>query len=223
LIKLFELISLLVFNCVTPNDESRWITDKEQQMSIALNLPKNYTLAEYFALEEQLESRNEYYQGEVFDMVGASINHNRITSNLHGLLYLALKQNNTLELFANDMKVYIVETDSITYPDIVVIQTPPVFHEEREDTITNPLLIIEVLSKSTADYDKGKKFDAYRTLPSFQEYLLVDQYSPRLTHFVKQQEKHWLMQEIGTENGQCSLRTLNITLQLNDIYQRVSF
>ncbi len=192
-------------------------------MSIALNLPKNYTLAEYFALEEQLESRNEYYQGEVFDMVGASINHNRITSNLHGLLYLALKQNNTLELFANDMKVYMVETDSITYPDIVVIQTPPVFHEEREDTMTNPLLIIEVLSKSTADYDKGKKFDAYRTLPSFQEYLLVDQYSPRLTHFVKQQEKHWLMQEIGTENGQCSLRTLNITLQLNDIYQRVSF
>ncbi|MEN9847552.1 MAG: hypothetical protein RL368_292 [Pseudomonadota bacterium] len=192
-------------------------------MSVALNLPKHYTLAEYFALEEQLESRNEYYQGEVFDMVGASINHNRITSNLHGLLYLALQQSNTFELFVNDMKVYMLETDSITYPDIVVIQTPTIFHEEREDTITNPLLIIEVLSKSTEDYDKGKKFDAYRTLPSFQEYLLVDQYAPRLTHFVKQQAKHWLMQEIDAKNEQFSLQTLNVTLQLNDIYQRVNF
>ncbi len=192
-------------------------------MSIALNLPKHHTLAEYFALEEQLESRNEYYQGEVFDMVGASINHNRIVFNLSRLLGNVLLQHEMYEAFVNDMKVYMLETDSITYPDIVVIQTPPIFHEEREDTISNPLLIIEVLSKSTQDYDKGKKFDAYRTLPSFQEYLLVDQYAPRLTHFIKQQEKHWLMQEIDAENGQFSLQTLNVTLQLNDIYQRVKF
>lgn len=192
-------------------------------MSVALQLPNYYTLAEYFALEEQAESRSEYYQGELFSMVGASINHNRITSNLHGLLYSALQRSSTFELFVNDMKIRITETNSITYPDIVVIQTPPVFHEERTDTITNPLLIIEVLSKSTEDYDKGKKFDAYRTLPSFQEYLLVDQYAPRLTHFIKQQEKHWLMQEIDAENGQFSLQTLNVTLTLNDIYQRVKF
>lgn len=192
------------------------------KMIAALKLPY-YPAKDYLALEEKAEYRSEYYQGEIFAMTGASISHNRIVSNLNRLIGNALLEQDVCEVFVNDMKVWIFETNSFTYPDIVVIKPPPVTYEGRNDVITNPLLIIEVLSKSTQDHDKGRKFDIYRALPSFKEYVLIDQYSKHITHFIKQDAKYWSMQEMDEQTESFTLQAINVSLKLVDIYQRVIF
>ncbi|RMD86186.1 MAG: Uma2 family endonuclease, partial [Calditrichaeota bacterium] len=136
---------------------------------------KYYTPEEYLALEEAAEYKSEYYKGEIFAMSGASINHNRIVMNLSTELNTALRDTKC-EVFMSDMRLWVEAVQLFTYPDIVILCEQPQFYDDRDDTITNPFIIFEVLSESTKNYDRGEKFEFYRSLPSFQEYILVDQY-----------------------------------------------
>lgn len=181
-----------------------------------------YTPEEYFALEDRAEFKSEYYQGEIFSMAGASLNHNRIVRNLTVALSVAVQQQ-PYEVFASDVKVSIPESRAYTYPDVLLLREPPQFAEKRNDTVTNPLIIIEVLSESTKDFDRSGKFDLYRTVPSLQEYILVYQDKIQVEQFIKQGAKQWLMQEYDAADEILTFANVPVQLALADMYAKVSF
>ena len=181
-----------------------------------------YTSEEYLSLEDRAEFKSEYYQGEIFSMAGASLNHNRIVRNLMVKLSLAIAQQ-PYEVFANDVKVWIPQANAYTYPDVLLLAEPPQFVEKRNDTVTNPLIIIEVLSDATKDFDRSGKFEFYRTLPSLQEYILVHQDKIQLEQFIKQSEKQWLMREYTAEEILLEFANVPVQVSLADIYAKVNF
>ncbi|MES1025552.1 Uma2 family endonuclease [Gloeocapsa sp. BRSZ] len=137
---------------------------------------RTYTDEEYLNIEVTSEERHEYVNGEIRLMTGGTPNHNDIAGNLYVLLKLALK-GKPYRTFYADQRLWIADRNLYTYPDVMVVPRPLQLQIGRNDTITNPVMIAEVLPKSTQDYDRGEKFVAYRTIDSFCEYLLIDQYS----------------------------------------------
>ncbi|MEO1376698.1 MAG: Uma2 family endonuclease, partial [Cyanobacteria bacterium J06635_10] len=131
---------------------------------------KIYTPEEYLEFEVNSEERHEYINGEVICMAGGTPNHNQISLNFGGALNFGLKRQ-PYRVFVTDQRIWIPKKRIYTYPDVMVVEGELELQEGRKDTITNPLMIIEVLSKSTRNYDKDEKFSAYRTIPTFQEYL----------------------------------------------------
>lgn len=182
-----------------------------------------YTPAEYLALEEAADYKNEYRDGEIVPMTGGSVNHNRIVLNLSSHLNFALRGTD-YEPFSSDVRLWIPRHRIFTYPDIMIIQGKPAYYENRKDTITNPLVIIEVLSKSTQEYDQTNKFKYYRTLPGFREYILIDQYETYIEHFIKTEQNQWvLIGEHETSDAVLQLAAVEVSITLSDIYQRVTF
>ena len=141
-----------------------------------------YSLEEYLALEEAADYKSEYIDGEIVPMAGGSINHNQIAGNFYAELNFAFKKLD-YRVFMSDVRLWIAKRRIYTYPDVMVIVGEPEYDSDspagtlrdRTDTITNPKVIVEVLSDSTKGYDRSGKFQAYRTLPTFAEYLLIDQ------------------------------------------------
>ncbi len=183
---------------------------------------QSYTPAEYLELEEKAESKSEYINGQIFLMAGGSINHNRISGNFYVALSLALKQQN-YDVFIGDVRLWIPDKQIYTYPDVMAIAGNPTYYNNRTDTITNPLIIAEVLSKSTQGYDRQAKFEDYRTIPSFQEYLLIDQTRIYVEHFAKTGEKRWELREYNAEDEATSLSSVSLQISLKDLYNKVSF
>jgi Uma2 family endonuclease len=181
-----------------------------------------YTHAEYFALEEQADYKSEYYQGEIIALAGGSLNHNRIAGNVHTALNIAL-EDKSCEAFIGDVRLWIEKKDFYTYPDVMVVCGEADFVEGRTDTITNPQVIIEVLSESTAGYDRGDKFQAYWTLETFKEYVLIDQYRLQVEFFRRMDEKLWQLQILTTLEEQLTLRSIGVTIPLNQIYRNVTW
>jgi len=181
-----------------------------------------YTTEEYLNLEDRAKFKSEYYQGEIFSMAGASLNHNQIVVNLCIACGNQLK-NIAYRVFANDVKVWIPQANAYTYPDLLLLAEPPQFVEKRNDTVTNPLIIIEVLSDTTKDFDRSGKFELYRTLPSLQEYILVHQDKIQLEQFIKQSEKQWLMREYDAEETTLEFANVPVQVSLADIYAKVNF
>ena len=144
---------------------------------------KIYTTEEYLTLEEKAEQKHEYRNGEIIAMAGGTINHNEIVTNLCTLLKIALKRQK-YRIFIGDVRLWIPRNNQYTYPDVMVISGEPIFHNGNT-TITNPLLVMEVLSQSNQDYDRGTKFTYYRSIPELQEYILIDQYSCKIEQFSK--------------------------------------
>ena len=143
-----------------------------------------YSPAEYLELEVNSDIRHEYINGLIIPMTGGTPDHNQIAGNFYAVLNFALKRQ-PYQVFVTDQRLWIPNRRIHTYPDIIVVQTPLVFAEGRKDTITNPVMIAEVLSTSTKSYDKDEKFAAYRTIPSFQEYILIDQYTMQVEQYSK--------------------------------------
>jgi Uma2 family endonuclease len=126
-------------------------------------------------------------------------------------------------VFVADQRLWIPASQIYTYPDVVVVAGELQLQEGRQDTIVNPLVIVEVLSESTQGYDRGNKFAAYRTIPSFQEYVLVNQYSVQVEHYTKTAPKKWEFQEYDAETETIGFPTLNVEILLADIYEKVTF
>ncbi len=181
-----------------------------------------YSLQEYLELEITSENRNEYIDGQIIPMTGGTPNHNQIAGNFYAALNFALKRQ-PYRVFFTDQRLWIPQKRIHTYPDVMVVAGSLEFSEGRKDTITNPLMIAEVLSKSTRKYDIDEKFAAYRTIHSFQEYVLIDQYKIHVEQYSKTDNKKWIFSENEDENSLLSLASLQFQISLSDIYDKVDF
>ena len=183
---------------------------------------KYYSTEEYLELEEAAEFRSEYRQGEIIQMVGCTPNHNLISGNFYPALKYALK-GKPYRVFMSDLRLWIPESRLYTYPDIMVVAIALVYSENRRDTITNPLIIAEILSNSTEGYDRGKKFEYYRSMSNFQEYILIDQYRNYVEQFSKTEEGKWLLSEFSNLEDTLYLSSVESGISLQDIYEEVEF
>lgn len=183
-------------------------------------LEKIWQAEEFLAFERTGEQKHELIFGELYPMSGASFNHNIITSNLHFLLMKLLTEN--YFVFQSDQRVANLLDNSFCYPDIVVIANEPQFLDKEFDTITNPVLIAEVLSVGTQNYDKEKKFDIYKELDSLQEYLILWQDKMKARLLRKIEKNHWEMWDFDNENKEITILE-QFAITLNDIYRKVTF
>ena len=184
-------------------------------------VPKPYvTPAEYLALECRAEIRSEYYQGEIFAMSGASREHNLIGVNVAGELRQQLR-NRDCEVYPSDMRVKVSPTGLYTYPDVVVVCGEPQFEDGELDTLLNPKVLFEILSPSTADYDRGGKFAQYRRLTSLAEYVLISQDRPLIEYYVRQPHDQWLLSERSSLTDTLVLPSIRCQLALSEIYLKV--
>jgi Uma2 family endonuclease len=178
---------------------------------------RTYTPDEYRKLEETAEFRSEYRDGEIVPMTGGTINHNRITRNICTFLQLGLRGKNA-EPFMSDLRLWIPRYRRATYPDVMVISGEPVFNEGRNDEVLNPILIVEVLSNSTEDFERENKFRFYRSIPEFREYILVDQYEFLVEQYLKNESGQWLFQEYEGESATVSFASVGVQMSMSDIY-----
>lgn len=148
------------------------------------------TPAEYLKSERVAEAKSEYYKGRIFDFAGGSENHSLFSVNLASQLNLALAEK-PCKVYGSDMRAWLETEKTFVYPDISVVCKTPQFYDKYRDSLMNPLLIIEILSKSTRQHDREGKFRLYRSLPSFQEYVLVDQYAMYVEQFWKTAANEW--------------------------------
>jgi len=176
------------------------------------------TIQEYLALERQSETKNDYVDGEMFAMSGASREHNLVCGNIFAALHGQLG-GSACEVYSNDMRVRTPD-DLLTYPDVVVVCGEPRFGDDELDTLLNPTLIVEVLSKSTEAYDRITKLDHYRTTPSLSEILLAAQDRPRVEHWTRQGD-HWVFEDIQDLETTVELPSIRCTLSLKTAYGRV--
>ena len=181
-----------------------------------------YSPEEYLELETAAEYKSEYYNGQIFPMAGGTPNHNRIALNLSTALNFALKGQN-YDVFINDMRLWIPQKRLYTYPDVMVVSGQLEFAEGRRDTITNPWMIAEVLSESTANYDRGEKFKLYRTISSLKEYIIISQSDKQVEQFSKTIDNKWILSEYDEENAVLALTCIQFQISLLDIYDKVDF
>lgn len=181
-----------------------------------------YSLEEYLALEEAADYKSEYIDGKILPMAGGSTNHNRIAGNFYAALNFALKAQE-YEIFITDVRLWIPKRRIYTYPDVMVVAGEPEYFSDRTDTITNPKIIVEVLSVSTKGYDRSGKFEAYRTIPTFEEYLLFDQTKIYVEQFSKTAKKRWSLREYDTEDEAIALTSVQLQISLADVCNKVKF
>lgn len=202
---------------------TKWVNNNRDYIDmLAQTKERLYTPAEYRELEATAEIRSEYHDGEIVPMAGGTINHNRIIGNIYTYFKSALRGKNA-EPFMNDLRLWIPRYRRGTYPDVMVIGGKPVFHEGRQDEIMNPLLIVEVISKSTKDFDKGDKFRCYRSIPELREYILVDQYEFLVEQYIKTESGQWLFQDYEGESAKVSFPAVDMEMTMGEIYEGVIF
>lgn len=175
---------------------------------------------EYLVVERQAGNRSEYFNGEIFAMTGASRKHNLISLNVGGELRTQLRSR-PCEVYVSDMRVKVSSTGLYTYPDVIVVCGEPAFDDHEKDTLLNPTVLIEILSKSTAAYDQGEKFEHYRRLASLAEYLLIAQAKHHVMHYVRQSDNQWLLSETNNSHDRLHLPSINCDLALVDVYDKV--
>lgn len=191
---------------------------ESQMSSQSKNLisPEEYLEGEYHAAH-----RSEYFNGEVFQLAGASPRHVLIVTNIVSELRRQTRKTRRCHVFSVDLRLRVSPTGLYTYPDVEVVCGEPVFVEKRRDTLTNPTLIIEVLSESTKDYDRGEKFEHYRSLPSLAEYILVAQGKVHVEHHARQTKGGWLLTETNKREDTLALPSIESELSLAEIYDGV--
>ncbi len=177
---------------------------------------------EYLRRERLAEYKSEYLNGEIFAMSGASREHNLITVNIGSEFNRQLK-GQPCEVYTNDMRVKVRSNGLYTYPDVVVVCGEPQFEDDEVDTLLNPTVLIEVLSRTTEKYDRIAKTTYYRTIDSLTEHLLVAQGEIRVEQYVRQPDGQWLQFEYLSLEALVSLKSIGCTLKLSDVYDRISF
>jgi Uma2 family endonuclease len=190
---------------------------------MSTQLQRYYTLEEYFALERTSEARYEYWQGEVFAMSGASPAHVQIQINLITLLRTQLR-GRPCRLFSSDMRLKVPSLPPYRYPDLSALCGAPSFELIGGlEVLTNPTLIVEILSPTTEAFDRGDKFTHYKSIPSFCEYLLIAQHRPHVGHYIKHSAEVWSYQECNELSASLHVPALECTLVLTELYQDVPF
>jgi len=181
---------------------------------------KAFTLEEYLKLERKADFKSEYVDGEIVRMAGGSPNHTLISSNVLRAVGNALEEKGSnCRALGSDLKVYFEKFNRAAYPDFMVVCSDYEFHNDRKDIITNPLLVVEVLSKSTENYDRGKKFQQYRSLPSLREYVLIDQKEPKVEAWYKVEENLWKISNAIKLEDSIPLYSIDCEIPLKNIYR----
>ena len=188
-----------------------------------MSLPAKQRISpeEYLELERAAETKHEYFNGEIYAMAGASLQHVAIISNTIIALGLQLR-GGPCRVLANDMRVKVSDTGLYTYPDLLVVCEDPRLEDGRRDTLLNPAIIIEVLSPSTEAYDRGEKFAHYRRLESLREYLLISQDRYRVERFVRHDDD-WTLKEFSGPAARVVLECIGCELPLVDVYEGIEF
>ena len=179
------------------------------------------TPEEYLAKERKALTKSEYRNGQIYAMPGASRKHNLITVHIVGELYIQLRDR-SCEVYPSDMRVKVSAAGLYTYPNVIVVCDEPRFDDTHFDTLLNPTVLIEVLSPSTAAYDRGDKFAAYQKLDSLREYVLISQDSVCVEHYLRQ-DQAWDLTEFRSLNDMFHLVSIGCTLSLQAIYAKVQF
>jgi Uma2 family endonuclease len=199
-----------------------------------MSLPRShvsYSIDEYLALERESEERREYLDGQIYEMAGESPEHGAICTNISGQLYSQLRGRDC-QVFSKDIKVRSGPTPKrahttkglFSYPDLLVVCGELKFHDEHRDVLLSPAVIIELLSPTTEAFDRGEKWSRYQTwLPELSDYILVSQSKPQLEHFHRQSSGKWLYSLVKELEGSLNLASINCTLQLIDVYDRIIF
>jgi Uma2 family endonuclease len=190
-------------------------------MTVSL-INQTYTFDEYLAMEELDTEKHEYKNGEIVSMTGGTTEHNKIALNFAANLKFSLKKQN-YSIFIGDVKLWIPTYSEATYPDIMLIEGEPNYYGTSKTVITNPSLIVEVLSKSTQNYDPGEKFCYYRSIPEFKEYILISQYQCYVMQFNKTNQNKWVLSEYRNDNSALSLQAVKFNISFEDIYENVNF
>ncbi len=183
---------------------------------------KTYRAEEYLELEINSQDRHEFINGEIVQRAGGAPNHNEITSILNAILRMSLK-GKPYSIFASDQRLWVPQLNNYTYPDVMVVARPIELQSGRTDTITNPLLIAEVLSKGTKAYDRDEKFAAYPRIPSFQEYLLIDQYRLQVEQYSKSEANKWIFSEYSCMGDRLTLTSVTVEISQADLYENIEF
>ncbi len=188
--------------------------------------PKPYlTPEEYLAFEREADVKHAYYDGEIFAFAGASREHNLIAGNVYAALHAQLRKR-PCEVYPSDMRVRVSPTGLYTYPDVTVVTVvceEARFDDEQADTLLNPTVIVEVLSPSTEDYDRGGKFEQFRKLESVQEYVVIAQDRVHVERHARQEDNQWLLSETDSIDDVIALPSIGCRLAVADLYEKVEF
>ena len=182
---------------------------------------KKYTPEEYLALEEKAEYRSEFVNGYIFKMAGGTESHIQISFNTTRIF--ADKLRGKCRAYQSDMKVWVEQSGTFFYPDVTIVCGERKFHKDRTDIVENPILLVEVLSKSTEEYDKNDKFFTYQNIESFQEYVLISQNKPVVQQFIRQKDGNWKIKATIGLNSKVYFESVETELLINDIYDLVEF
>ncbi len=186
-------------------------------------LKYNYISPEaYLEAERAATEKHEYYQGEIFAMSGASLNHNDIFSNFFGDISYKIKGKGC-KPYSSDLRIHIPKNSLYTYPDISIICGGPDLTDDKFDTATNPSVIIELLSKSTRNYDKGEKFTLYRDIDALKEYILVDTEKVFVEKHIRNADNSWQLTDYRSLDNSFTIEIINSNFLLKDIYEGLSF
>ena len=180
---------------------------------------KNYTQEEYLQMEIESEYKSEYFRGEIFMMAGGTPNHNRIKENLSVEIGITLKSKKSCRSYSSDQRIHIPENSLYTYPDLVVVCGPNQYSARDRNTITNPTIIIEVISQSSGAYDRGDKFRLYRDISTLQEYVIVNSLNVGVEIYRRTADSHWLLAEDAYKlSDSVTIQSIEATLLLSDLY-----
>ncbi len=180
------------------------------------------TPREYLEMERLAPARSEYYAGEIYAMAGASPSHSEIIANLAYSLVGQLKGRNC-HVHPTDLRVHVSKSGLYTYPDVVVVCGRRRYTDNQNDTLLNPTIIVEVLSESTESYDRGRKFEMYRTLDSLTDYLLVAQDEPLVEHYTRLPDNRWVLAGHKGMDAVVAIASIDCTLPLADVYDKIDF
>jgi Uma2 family endonuclease len=190
---------------------------------MAAHPKRKYTLEEYFDLELSSNERYEYWNGEVFCMSGVSQEHDQIEGNIYLSLRLALREREC-RVFTANIRIKVPSLPPYRYADVSALCGQASFEKiGRVDALTNPMLIIEVLSESTEAYDRGDKFTHYKSITSLREYLLVAQHRPHVTQYVKKEDGSWSYREVNDLSMSLHVPSVDCVLELGEVYRDVTF
>lgn len=190
-----------------------------------MSLPRTlsvFTAEQYLDLERHSEIRHEFLDGTVYAMSGASRAHSAICFNLAGCLQPHLR-GTPCAGYTSDMKVRAGDASLYAYPDLTVVCGEPLLHDDHGDVLLNPVVIFEVLSRSTEAYDRGEKFERYKTIETLTDYVLVSQDRARLEHFSRQPDGTWSLTEVSGLESSLDVASVNCRLPLAEVYDRIEF
>ncbi len=181
-----------------------------------------YTAEEYLELEEASLEKNEFYKGEIFAMAGASIEHNQIVRNAMVNIGKFL-EDKKCQIFPSDLRIHSITNSLYTYPDLSIICNDIETIGKRKNTVTNPTVLIEVLSATTQDYDRGAKFKLYRDIESLKEYILISSLETLVEKYHKQVDGSWVLHEYKSETDTFTIASIDLLLTVKDLYRNVDF